>query len=181
MNLSHTVRGFTLIELLVALSIGFILLTLSAGFSDISQRNRLIVAINTLVTDMNYARSEAINSGNEVVICISRDGIACSEGDNWQQGWIVYHDYDGDRRRDSSETVTRRQNAFANGTSIRYNGRPVDNYIRFQASGSTQYNGTFRFCRRGRSDYQRLLILSNTGRLRSASGNANGGPSGCSA
>ena len=173
------VRGFTLIELLVTLSIAAILALLSTSFSDLSQRNQLIAAFNTLVTDMNYARSEAIKTGEEMVICISSDGINCIRGDDWRQGWIIYQDSDGDRRRDQDETIKKHQNEILGSTLIRYNGRPVDNFIRFQASGSTQYNGTFSFCALGKQNLKRALILSNTGRLRSASTKANGHPIVC--
>ncbi len=174
MDILQRARGFTLIELMATLAIAAVLVTLSIGFGSLIQRNQLITAINTLVNDMNFARSEAIKSGTEIVICITNDGVNCNKGDRWQQGWMIYHDRDGNRRRDHGESIIRRKNAFAEQTLIRYNGRPVDNYIRFQATGSTQYNGTFSFCHKTHGNYKRALILSNTGRLRTASRQANG-------
>ena len=153
--------------------------TFSTGFGSLIQQNQLITALNTLVNDMNFARSEAIKTGTEVVICATNDGERCSKGDRWQQGWIVYYDQNGDRRRNNDEPLTRRQNAFNGRTLIQYNGRPVDNYIRFQATGATQYNGTFRFCSTKHSDLKRALIVSNTGRLRTSSRHANGGEINC--
>jgi len=179
MGILKHVRGFTLIELLVTLAIAAVLITFSTGFSSLIQRNQLITTLNTLVNDMNFARSEAIKTGTEVVICATIDGERCSTGDQWQQGWMVYYDQDGDRLRDNDEPLTRRQNAFNNQTVIEYSGRPVDNYIRFQATGSTQYNGTFSFCSTNRNNLKRALILSNTGRLRTSSRHANGGEINC--
>ncbi len=166
--------GFTLIELMVTLSVAAILATLSTGFSSLSQRNQLTTALNTLVTDMNYTRSEAIKSGDEMVICISTDGENCSRGDDWRLGWIIYSDSDGDRRRDPSETIKKYQNEINGSTQIQYNGRPVDNFIRFLPTGITNYNGTFSFCSRTIQSLKRVLVLSNTGRFRPSSHHPSG-------
>ncbi|MBL4852096.1 MAG: GspH/FimT family pseudopilin [Gammaproteobacteria bacterium] len=167
-------RGFTLIELMVTLTIAAILVTLSTSFGNLLQRNELTTVVNTLVADMNFARSEAIKTGTEVIICITQDGLNCAKGDRWHDGWMVYYDKDGDRRRDDDEPLTRQQSALSGTTSIIYNGRPVDNYVRFQASGTTNYNGTFAICNSRNTALKRALVLSNTGRLRSSSYLPNG-------
>ncbi len=172
-------RGFTLIELMVTLTVAAILVTLSTSFSNLIQRNELTTVVNTLVADMNFARNEAIKTGAEVIICITQDGLNCTKGDRWHGGWMIYYDKDGDRRRDNNEPLTRQQSALSGTTTIIYNGRPVDNYVRFQASGTTNYSGTFAICNSRDTALKRALVLSNTGRLRSSSYLPNGKPISC--
>ncbi|MBL1433879.1 MAG: hypothetical protein COC09_02220 [Gammaproteobacteria bacterium] len=180
MDILLKARGFTLIELMITLAIAAILVTTSTGFGNIIQRNELTTVLNTLITDMNFARSEAIKTGTEVVICISQDGINCAKGDSWHNGWMVYYDSNGDRRKDSDEPLTRQQNALGGTITIVYNGRPVDNYVRFRSDGTTHYNGTFALCNTRDTELKRALVLSNTGRLRSASYLPNGKAVNCS-
>ncbi|MBL1293577.1 MAG: GspH/FimT family pseudopilin [Thiotrichales bacterium] len=167
-------RGFTLIELLITLSIVAILATTATGLGSVVQRNEMTAVINTLIADMNFARSEAIKTGTEVIICITNDHENCAKGNEWQNGWMVYYDNDGDRRRDADEASARAQTAISKTITIAYNGRPVDNYVRFSANGTTNYNGTFTICNSRNTTLARAIILSNTGRLRGSSYLANG-------
>src|SRR3569832_1171984 len=90
-------RGFTLVELLVTISIATILVTLAVpSFSDFVKINRMITQTNDFVTALNVARSEAIRRGNRITLCKSSDGAGCVSGGNWEQGWIVFVDADGD-------------------------------------------------------------------------------------
>lgn len=167
-------RGFTLIELLITLTIVAILATTTTRLGSVMQRNEMTTVINSLIADMNFARSEAIKTGTEVIICITNDHENCAKGNEWQNGWMIYYDNDGDRRKDSNETSSRTHNAIGETTTIVYNGRPVDNYIRFSANGTTNYNGTFIVCNSHNTALKRAIILSNTGRIRSSSYLADG-------
>src|SRR3569833_4532748 len=90
-------RGFTLVELLVTISIATILVTLAVpSFSDFVKNNRMITQPTDFVTAMNVARSEAIRRGTRITLCKSSDGAGCVSGRNWEQGWIVFVDDDGD-------------------------------------------------------------------------------------
>jgi type IV fimbrial biogenesis protein FimT len=39
---------------------------------------------------MQFARAEAIKEGQNVTICVSSDGLSCSNSPNWQTGWVVF-------------------------------------------------------------------------------------------
>ena len=61
--------AFTLLELLITLSIGLVLFGLAMpSFNTLLSTNRLTTSINEWVTDLNYARSEAIKRGQQVVL-----------------------------------------------------------------------------------------------------------------
>ncbi len=89
--------GFTLVELLVTMTIAAILLGITVpSFRYVTTSNRMSGEINTLLGDMQYARSEALKEGQTVTICRSSDGLACltspTAGTGWEKGWIIFSD-----------------------------------------------------------------------------------------
>lgn len=85
--------GVSLIELLIVLTIAGILLGIGASsYKGITTSYRISGEINGLLGDMQYARSEAIKQGQNVVICVANSaGNDCAAGDtHWQDGWIVF-------------------------------------------------------------------------------------------
>ena len=86
--------GFTLIELLIVVAIAAILLSLAApNFREMLVKRSVQAAAETLVSDMRYARSEALKRATPTVICRSTDGTKCSNVQGgWSEGWIVYID-----------------------------------------------------------------------------------------
>jgi type IV fimbrial biogenesis protein FimT len=84
-----SLRGFTLIELLVTLAVASILLGIAMpAFSSFVQNTRLADEANTLVYDMNLARSQAVKLDTTVQVCASSDHATCNSM-NWADGWIV--------------------------------------------------------------------------------------------
>ena len=97
--------GFTVLELLFALVLLAIAIGLAApSLQQLSANNQLVSANNTIVTGLNLARSTAITSGDDVTICPSSDGASCAD-DNWENGWIIFQDADGDGSIDDGEIV----------------------------------------------------------------------------
>lgn len=82
-----------MVELLIVLTIAGILLGIGAGsYKGITTSYRISSEINGLLGDMQYARSEAIKQGQDVVICVANSaGSDCAANDTrWQDGWIVF-------------------------------------------------------------------------------------------
>jgi len=86
----------TVITLLVALAV--------PNMQSILNRNRLIGKTNDIITAINLARSEAVTRSSTAGACPSTDGFACSAGD-WNQGWIVWVDNNGDSIFNAGEEV----------------------------------------------------------------------------
>ncbi len=86
-------RGFTLIELLVVVAIAAILTGLAApSISKMFQANRVQTEAGSFVSDLMFARSEAIKRGQGVSLCASSNGTSCLNTNTWQSGWIVFVD-----------------------------------------------------------------------------------------
>jgi type IV fimbrial biogenesis protein FimT len=87
--------GVSMVELLIVLTIAGILLGIGASsYKSITVSYRISGEINGLLGDMQYARSEAIKQGQNVVICVANPtGNDCLANDtNWHKGWIVFVD-----------------------------------------------------------------------------------------
>lgn len=92
--------GFTLIELLVVLTIVGILVAMALpSFNTLLMRRSVQSAAVALVTDMRYARSEALRRSARVSICSLAAGSTntCSVNPGpgeWVNGWMVFTDTD---------------------------------------------------------------------------------------
>lgn len=150
-------RGFTLIELIVTLTIAAILMTVAApSFSKFLASNRLATQINDLVTDINYARSEAIKRSTTTGLCVSPSGTACLAGGDWAKGWIVYADVGG------VTTVLRKHESLSGGNTLTHT--PSADSLVFNKGGLLKSGaGNFTLCD-SRLGQSRVLNIAATGR-----------------
>lgn len=166
--------GFTLIELLTVLTIVAIITTIAIPFlHSFFTKNYVISQVNTLMTDLNLARIEAIKQSNEVIICASNDGIHCSLSKQWHTGWIIFSDNNGNKKRDDDESLIRVQAPLKGQSNLQFRAT----YIKFNSIGFSN-NGTFTLCS-GNPDYNRAVIIARTGRARPSNTMPNGDPVNC--
>src|SRR5690606_27267414 len=64
------------------------------SFQGSLRSNRVATATNELMSSFALARSEAIRSPGGAAICSTEDGTTC--GGDWNDGWMVWIDMDGD-------------------------------------------------------------------------------------
>jgi type IV fimbrial biogenesis protein FimT len=108
--------GVSLLELLVTIAVAAILMSVATtSYKSITLSSRVSGEINGLLGDMQFARSEAIKQGQNVVVCVSTDGINCMVNNyNWNQGWIVFADPTGTKTTNGNAAlVLRHQVAFS--------------------------------------------------------------------
>lgn len=75
----HEQKGFTLIELMVVVSISAILLMLAVpSFNDSLARRRLEGVATELITDLQYARTQAIGNNADISLVTSATGYTIS-------------------------------------------------------------------------------------------------------
>lgn len=100
------IRGFTLLELMITIAIAAILISLALpSFQGVMRANRVSTATNELLASLSLARSEAIRNTRGAGICASADGTSC--GADWNSGWLVWSDMNGNGAVDADETVVR--------------------------------------------------------------------------
>ncbi|NDP60777.1 MAG: prepilin-type N-terminal cleavage/methylation domain-containing protein [Oxalobacteraceae bacterium] len=140
----HKSHGFTLIELMVVLAIVAILTTIAApSFKQLIQSITISSSVNTFLSDMRYARSEAVRRGGGVVMCRSDDPEAtdptCDSGsgpgsNGWISGWIIFHALDKGAVQASAETLLRVQSPITAIDSINEESGASTEF-RFTATG----------------------------------------------
>ena len=169
----HRLHGFTLVELLAVLAIAAIL----AGTAVPSMRSfirsvQLTSATNELFAGLTMARSEALKRSGRVALCKSSDGFRCDLTGGWEQGWIVFHDADGDGWRDEAETVLMRTQALP--ADLRITGNlNVAKYVSYSRDGLTHLAsgafqaGTITLCNSSAAPTPaRQIVVSSAGRPR---------------
>lgn len=83
--------GFTLIELLVTMTIFAILLAIAVpSYQSITTSMRMSGEIDSLMSDLKFARSEAVKRGLSVSACPTAGAPCGSTGTNWSAGWIIH-------------------------------------------------------------------------------------------
>ena len=88
-------RGFNIIELMVGIAVLGVLLGIGVpSFTEMIRNNRLVEQSNSMITALNYARSEALKRGFRVSVCPG-SGTACSGGTDWNAGVLVFTDDTG--------------------------------------------------------------------------------------
>ncbi len=160
----HKTDGFTIVELLITMSIAAILLTIGVpSFQDMVKDRRIEISLQALETDLEMARSEAMTRNQSVVLCRHNGETAtptvCSTTANWQDGWVIFIDTDGDDKVDADELL-RVTPSLGSGLTLAYNKAKITFTSRGFASGS---NGTFEICDDRGNQYGNRLIVSSTG------------------
>lgn len=127
-------QGFTMIELMVTVSILALLMAIAApSFTPLIEAWRVRQATEQLRSTLNYARSEAIKRGGRVAIQkLPNNTNGCKTAtstDDWDCGWFVCEDTNGNGACSASEPVLQREEVPPNlqitrksgGASIKFN------------------------------------------------------------
>ena len=173
--------GFTLHETLIALTVVGILSAGTISVVHLVQSSRIASDVNTLIADLNLARSEAIKRGQPVTACQSDSTTDCTGSSSWHQGWIVFDDPNTNRLLDDGEVLIRAQQPLLAGAHVQFRGSGVgrNHYVTYWPTGFATPNGTFSFCDSNNLRNARAVILYWTGRARSSTKNAEGNPIAC--
>lgn len=153
-------KAYTLIELITTLSIicvvaVFVLPNLSHSI----KQHRALTLQNTLLSLINYARSESITRAQTIFLCPGSASQPCN-GD-WQQGIVVVS------KQQTGFTILRVASRGSDKQQLNFKGFPNHNYLQFMPSGLMTGNGTFLYTYNiGESRHYWKIIINNAGRAR---------------
>ncbi|MCH7538498.1 MAG: GspH/FimT family pseudopilin [Proteobacteria bacterium] len=132
----RTQAGFSLYELMVTLTIvGIVLMVGIPNMGAFRQNSRMISTANDLHSSFYLARSEAARSKANITICASTDSMddPPSCGGEFEDGWIIFQDDDGDIVVDNGEAILRRLPARHESLNIDTTG--MGDYFSYAATG----------------------------------------------
>lgn len=163
--------GFTLMELMITLAIVAILAAVAVPSMRVFiQNERLVTQINSLLSHLQYARSEAITRHQQVVLCASSNASSCTGGD-WADGWIMFSDPDTSGDVSGGDEILKVRDALKGDTTLSSTGGST---IIYDDRGfSPNSNATFSLCDVRGNDEGKSISISVTGRIR------NGGTVSC--
>lgn len=168
-------RGFTAIEFLIAMTLATLLVVLAVpAWRAMLVELRLRAAAGALHGALLLARREAILRGGLVVACPG-GASGCSDGD-WETGWVVFVDADGDREPGVDESILRINPGIEH---LRITSAAARRRLAFYANGTAPgSNATLQLCAPGNAAPGRQIRVSNSGRIRQVR-NAEGSPDSC--
>ena len=154
-------QGHTLLGLMLTLAIASVLMLLAApSFSGLVDRTRLEVNSERLFSALWLARTEAIARRETVVI----EAI----DQQWDNGWRIFADHNGDGLWQQSEPVFRQTLALPVGYTLTANSG-IGKAVYYQPDGRTQkpggslQMGRFELCTEGASQ---IIVINSVGRPR---------------
>lgn len=162
-----SLRGFTLIELVMTLGVAAILAMIGApALGSLLARVRESSAEARIAGTLRHARTAAVMENTRIIVCPSDDGRHCRPGFDWQQGWIVAPDADGNGQPDAGKQVIAALPPMSAGSRIITSAGRT--HIIFHPDGnSAGSNARFTICH-ARDRDGKSVVVSNSGRVRIA-------------
>lgn len=159
--------AFSLLELLIALTVASILLASGVpALREYALNKKIRAAQGQLLSDLNFARHQAIDNNQIVVICPSTKALNCETNGAWQQGWMIFLDDNEDHQRQSAEQVIR---LVAAQPQLTIRSSASRSQVRFSPTGAAPAsNLSIVFCDGRGVEAGRKLLVSQSGRIRQA-------------
>lgn len=161
-------QGLTLPELLIGVALVGVLAGLAIpAFHGVIERTKARAVSDRFLTELAFARSEAVFRRRQVVLCRTRDFNRCVDWGAWSAGVMTFEDRNYDRDLSPGEPVLRVQHEqdFHGLHLVGSANRPV---IGFRPDGrSAGSNTTLRLCAKS-MEALRLLVINTGGRTRTA-------------
>lgn len=100
------VAGLTILELVVSMAVAAVLAALALpSFAEFIDDQRLRGVATELMSDLHFARGEAIKRNARVLVCPkvgkSDANYCASNNKKWKEGWVVCYDVDADGKCDA--------------------------------------------------------------------------------
>lgn len=134
------------------------------SMTTFNQNDRLTTNINKLIGHLAYARSEAVKNNQRVVVCTSSDSASCSSSSDWEDGWIVFVDANGNGAVDGTETVLRAEQTLDGIQTL--TPTTIADRVTYDNRGFPVTTGSLLLCDGRTGPHGKTITISNTGRVR---------------
>ena len=162
----HKNLGLTVLETLIILAAVAVVILIAVPGSDVLlEKYRLKSASSALLNGLELAKSEAQTRGSTVIMCPSSNGHSCRSDHNWNHGWLIYTDGNGNGTAQEIELI---QAFDAPNQDIRIVAKgAVERAASFTMTGLIEQNGTqtglFRICLQGSDAPPRVVSVDEEG------------------
>ena len=153
---------------LTALLLALLLGVAAPAFQQSLQRMRLQAATSDLLAAIDLTRSQAMARGTRVLMAPLDPA-----GADWQRGWAIFQDRNGNRRPDAGEPILYRHDPLRSDISVsfRFTSGGMPTYIAYNAAGRTCRADNSLTARWGtltlaQGDDTRNIIINMLGRAR---------------
>jgi type IV fimbrial biogenesis protein FimT len=161
--------GLTLVELLVTVALAALLVTLAApSFQGLITKMQRSTVISGISEALFYARGEAVRRGAFVSICAlsSVSECATSAAPDWNLGWLIFSDGDGDGVLEAGDELLRVAVSEHRQYSLKGAGA-IAQSLTFKPDGAPMAFGSLAYC----DPYDsKTLEITFVGRVKYSSG-----------
>lgn len=160
--------GLTVLEMIIVLAAIAVVITISVpGSSKLLAKYRLNSASEEIFSGLELAQAEAAARSSLVVMCPSSNGHSCRRDGNWNLGWLVFSDGNGNGVAEDIELI-KSFDAPKNDIQIFATGA-VKSQAAFTLTGLVsdhdQSTGEFRICLGNPHTSAKLVQISEDGWL----------------
>ena len=149
------------------MTIGVLVQLAIPGFQALSDRTKRNATTRLLITDLNWARTEALANSTRLYLCPGQISDRCRSPADWSQGWSIFVDQNRDGQLEPNELLLLRILPLNKSISVHFR-KP--GYLFYKNDGSAWPNGTFKICTAGSKVPPLLVIVYRTGRARTSTG-----------
>ena len=119
-------RGFAIVESTATASlIGIAFALLSQGAAALMDSVQVSAGAHQFASSLRLAQAASARTTGRTAMCRSSDGESCTSAGGWSQGWIAFHDANGNGKADPGERILERVPALSAGLQIRFAERSV--------------------------------------------------------
>ena len=162
----HKSLGLTVLEMLIILAAIAVVVLIAVPGSDILlEKYRLKTTYSSLLNGLELAKSEAQMRSSTVIMCPSSNGHSCRSDYDWNHGWLVFTDGNGNGTAQEIELI---QAFDVPNQDIRIVAKgAVERAASFTMTGLIEQNGTqtglFRICLQGSDAPPRVVSVDEEG------------------
>jgi type IV fimbrial biogenesis protein FimT len=154
MNFNYKTSGFNIIELMIAVALaGVLAATALPSYTAMVKNNCMTTKANSLISSLQYARSEAVLRKTDITIATSKSsGDADYATNEWGPGWTV---------SDAGTTLRVVELSCATTTFDETTGKATFTY---DSSGYTNSSGIFDICDDRTGETGKQITINDLGR-----------------